>query len=152
MRQQKERPGFLVFHDMLPTFRKMSHESVGRFVIAMGEYSERGIVPDFGDDVRADTLWDQTQPRMDTAATGYQSRIDSASYAGWCSSLKDAGLEYRKIPFEDWKTATEEYRRYKDQRKGQHIELFTDWLIRERERAEKEDEGKLPWNEDDEPP
>ncbi len=152
MKQRKERKGFLVFHDMLPTFRKMDLESVGRFVMAMGAYSEHGIVPDFSDDVRADTLWDQTWPRMDAAAESFQGRIDSAAYAGWCSSLKDAGKEYLKIPYEDWRLAREEYERYREQRKGQSIELFADWLIRERERAERVETAVLPWGEDDEPP
>ena len=149
MKKQKERPGFFIWHDMLPTFRKMSPETVGRFVLAMGAYSESGVAPDFSDDIRADTLWDQTWPRMNASAENYQNRIDSGAYAGWCSSLKDAGKEYAKVPFDDWKLAREEYEEYLKQRQGHPVELFTDWLLRGQERAEQAKDVALPWELED---
>ena len=141
----------MVFHDMLPVFRKMSLEAVGRFVLAMGDYSECRTIPDFSDDIRADTLWDNVRPRMDDNFMNYEADRLSRAYAGWCSSLKDAGLEYLKLPFDDWKIARSEYERYRARLDPSETpSLFNDWVQKQKERAELMDSAsiQLPWDSD----
>lgn len=145
MRKKSEQPGFLVFYDLLRSFRKMKPEDVGRFVMAMGEYSQMGVVPDFRENQVLDFLWDQTFPNLDRNKDSYERNRLSRSYNGWCSSLEKSNRAYMKIPYEEYVIAMTSYDEYltRAERAGHTPMLFTNWLEwtkRQEEQREAEQE------------
>ena len=148
MARFKKEPGFVIPYFMLPAFERMGLESTGKFVMAMGNYSKAGIQPDFGDDIRAETLWFTARPWLDENKEKYQETRISHSYNGWCSSLANAGKEYLKLEYSDWCTARKQYEEYCEKLPpNKRPALFTDWLQEKHDRA-REDMETLPWDEE----
>ncbi len=147
--QRKEQPGFLVMYDLIPALQKLSKEQVGEFVLAMAEFSQLGVQPDFSDDARMDTLWITTEQTLTRNKANYKARCDSGSYAGWCSSLADAGKAYLKIPREDYLLSREQYEVYcANLPSAEAVPLFNDWLHMKRERDGNfgSEQGRLPFD------
>ena len=144
MRKKSEQPGFLVFYDLLRSFRKMKPEDVGRFVLAMGDYSQMGVVPDFDDNQVLDFLWDQTFPDLDRNKDSYERNRVSRSYSGWCSSLEKSGKSVLKIPYDEYVVAIGLYDDYliKAEQAGNVPLLFTDWLEHTKRKEEQSDYGQ----------
>lgn len=149
MARAKEQPGFVIPFFMLPAFEKMGPEATGRFILAMGYYSQSGVVPNFGDDVRAEMLWFTAQPWLDLNKEKYEEKSKSHSYNGWCSSLASAGKEYLKLEYSDWCQARNQYEEYCETLSpNKRPALFTDWLQEKHDQAREDAEAKLPWGED----
>lgn len=149
MAKTKKQRGFIIPYYMLPALKRLGEAAAGRFIFAMGDYSEQGILPDFGDDARSEMLWFSAQPWLDDNAEKYEETQLSRMYSGWCSSLAKAGKEYLKIEFNDWCEARAQYDDYcANLPPRKKPALFTDWLQEKRERAREEVDGELPWGDD----
>ena len=103
---KKERPGVVMYFDLLKTLPKLSEAARGRFLMACLEYGKERVEPcydDLGleDRIRFETLWEQTAPRIDKDGEGWRDGIIQRKYGGYCKAEKDKG----RVPmlFEDYK-------------------------------------------------
>ena len=96
--EERERPGVVIYFDALPTLRKLSDEAKGKFLMACLEYGKNLDVPvfrcdDLRDQIRLETLWEQTQPRIESDGQGWKDGIIQRKFAGYSNSLKRKGEE-----------------------------------------------------------
>ena len=106
--KEKERPGVIVYFDAMSTLQKLSDEAKGKFLTACLKYGKSLIEPDFHcadpiEQVRLETLWEQTQPRIDSDSVGWKDGIMQRKYAGYCSGCerrKEKPMDYDA--YRDW--------------------------------------------------
>lgn len=65
-----DRPGFILSHDLLDPLRAITDEQRGRILLAAFDYSERGVIPPFG------------EPEMRVAFACVKASIDKGA-ASW---------------------------------------------------------------------
>ena len=53
------------------------------------------------DTIRLETLWEQTQPRIDSDAQGWADGILQRQYAGYCSGCERSGE--KAMSYDSWK-------------------------------------------------
>jgi len=102
----KERPGIVIYFDSMTTLSKLSDEAAGKYIKACLEYGKNLAEPNFDcvnvfDQIRLETLWEQTKPRIDSDAEGWKDGIIQRKYAGYCSSCNRNGEE--PMMYEDYK-------------------------------------------------
>lgn len=104
--KSKERPGVVVYFDSMRTLEKMSPAAQGMFLMACLHYGKSLIPPRFeglgeADTIRLETLWEQTQPRIDSDAQGWADGIMQRRYAGYVSGCERKGEA--PMDYEGWK-------------------------------------------------
>lgn len=92
--------------DILQPLRVLSDADNGRLLMAMLEYGEQGMVPDF-DGVLA-VAWAFIQPKLDSEDESCGNITAQRRYAAFCK--KRSALNLPKISFEEWKSLTDEER------------------------------------------
>ena len=102
----KERPGVVIYFDTLRTLEKMRPEAQGAFLMGCLRYGKDLKEPNFQglsqtDAIRLETLWEQTQPRIDSDAQGWADGILQRKYAGYCSSCERKGEN--PMDYDAWK-------------------------------------------------
>lgn len=97
------RPGIMLYFDLLRPIKKLSDEDKGKLLVAMLEYGQDGVVPEF--EGALDMAWEFVKPKLDKDAETYELSCEQREYANFCKSRKKLGLP--KIPIEQWKAATE---------------------------------------------
>lgn len=100
------RPGIMLYFDLLRPIKKLSDEDKGKLLVAMLEYGQDGVVPEF--EGALDMAWEFVKPKLDKDAETYELSCEQREYANFCKSRKKLGLP--KIPIEQWKAATENER------------------------------------------
>ncbi len=95
-KKDRERPGILLYFDSMITLQKLSDEAKGKFLTACLEYGKSLKEPNFhcpvmSEQVRLETLWEQTKPRIDSDAEGWRDGIIQRKYAGYCSGCERRG-------------------------------------------------------------
>ena len=101
----KKKPGVMLYHEWLPYRKKLSFEQMGRLFIAILDYSENGIEPDFSDDDRLDMAWLGLSLKIDRDSEKYKENCDKRAYAAYCREADRAGRP--KMTFDEWKEKTE---------------------------------------------
>ncbi len=94
--KDKERPGVIIYFDSKKTLLKVSDEARGQYLMACINYAEDLREPEFRcadavEQARLETLWEQTQPRIDSDAEGWKDGIMQRKYAGYCSGCERRG-------------------------------------------------------------
>lgn len=96
----KDRPGIMVYFDTIPSFKRLSHENAGRLIVAMLEYGERGLEPDFSDSDALDIAWSFTRPKIDRDNENYKKSTVRSKYGVYKRETLKAGDE--PLDFETW--------------------------------------------------
>ena len=112
--KMRERPGILLYFDALPTLYKLSEAAQGKFLVACLEYWKMHREPNFQvedvrEQVRLETLWEQTKPRIDSDGEGWKDGIIQRKYAGYCSGCERTGdipMQYES--YREWYLTREE--------------------------------------------
>ena len=83
--KERERPGIVMYFDAIRTLEKMSAEAQGSFLMGCLHYGKELQEPSFvgfseADSIRIETLWEQTQPRIDSDAQGWRDGIIQRKY------------------------------------------------------------------------
>lgn len=95
-RKKAERSGIVVYFDAIPTLQKLSVAGQARFLMAVLNYGKTGEKPDLSDlqrddQIRLETLFEQTLPRMDADEAKWKRTTVRNQYAGYSSSAKRRG-------------------------------------------------------------
>ena len=76
----KKKPGVMMYFDLLPRFKKLTFEQCGRITIAIMEYAQDGIVPEF-DDAILSIYWDFIKEKVDKDDEAYTRKCEKARRA-----------------------------------------------------------------------
>lgn len=93
------RPGIMLYFDILEPIRVLSDADKGRLLVAMLEYGQSGMLPEF--DGMLALAWGFVKPKLDRDDESYEESKTQRSYAAFCKKRKAANLP--KIPFEEWR-------------------------------------------------
>jgi hypothetical protein len=92
------RPGIMVYFDMLGPIKVLPDADKGRLFVAMLEYGQSGIVPQF--DGMLALAWEFAKPKLDRDNEEYNRTILKRQYATFCRDRKKKGEP--DISFEEW--------------------------------------------------
>ncbi|MBQ3374640.1 MAG: hypothetical protein IJG40_16060 [Oscillospiraceae bacterium] len=70
-RKNKEPPGFYSYRESMRQVMKLSDSDAGRLWKAKYEYWYNGVIPDFSDCERLETMWDYEQEKLDRDRYSY---------------------------------------------------------------------------------
>ena len=93
-----ERPGIILYFDMVAPLKRLGYEDKGKLLEAMLEYGQYGVVPEL--DGVLPFIWDCIQPKLDADAKRYRKTVFQKTYSSYCAKEKKAG----RVPmdFDDW--------------------------------------------------
>lgn len=92
------RPGIMLYFDILEPIRVLPDEDKGRLLVAMLEYGQKGIVPDF--DGMLALAWGFVRPKIDRDFEEYNRSVLRRQYATSCRERKKNGES--EITFDEW--------------------------------------------------
>lgn len=92
------RPGIMLYFDILEPIRVLPDADKGRLLVAMLEYGQSGVVPEF--EGMLALAWGFVKPKLDRDDESYEEAKVQRKYAAFCK--KRNGLNLPKIPFEEW--------------------------------------------------
>ena len=98
-----ERPGIMVYFDLLETLNDFTTEEAGELFLAMLEYGSMGTLPEFEDRAMR-TVWKSVQQKLDRDDAKYQNTCEARRYATFCREYRKEHGETSPLPsYEDWK-------------------------------------------------
>lgn len=100
------RPGIMLYFDILEPIKVLPDADKGRLLVAMLEYGQRGVVPEF--DGMLALAWGFVKPNLDRDEEAYEKAKVQRNYAAFCKQRKI--LKRPKVPFEEWSNMTEDER------------------------------------------
>lgn len=92
------RPGIMLYFDILEPIRVLPDSDKGRLLVAMLEYGQDGIVPEF--DGMLALAWGFVKPKLDRDNEEYKRSVLRRQYATVCRERKRKGEP--EISFEEW--------------------------------------------------
>ena len=93
-----ERPGIILYFDMVAPLKRLGYEDKGKLLEAMLEYGQYGVVPELGGVLPF--IWDCIQPKLDADAKRYRKTVFQKTHASYCAKEKKAGRT--PMDFDDW--------------------------------------------------
>lgn len=84
-----ERPGIMLYFEMLEPIRVLSDEQKGQLLVAMLEYGQYGVVPEF--EGLLAVAWAFLRPKLDRDGQEYRMAVLRRRYAVWCRERKKRG-------------------------------------------------------------
>ena len=97
------RPGIMLYFDILEPIRVLPDADKGRLLVAMLEYGQQGILPEF--DGLLALAWGFIKPKLDRDGETYENSKVQRKYAAFCK--RRAAQNLPKIPFEEWLNMTD---------------------------------------------
>ena len=97
------RPGIMLYFDILEPIRVLPDTDKGRLLVAMLEYGQSGIVPDF--DGMLALAWGFVKPKIDKDKESYDRQIQQKQYAAFSREAKKKGLP--AVSYDDWKNLSD---------------------------------------------
>ena len=94
------RPGIMLYFDILEPIRVLPDADKGRLLVAMLEYGQSGIVPEFDGNLGLTLAWGFVKPKIDKDDEAYKDSVIQREYAAFCKKRRRLNLS--KIPFEEW--------------------------------------------------
>jgi hypothetical protein len=88
----------MLYFDILEPIRVLPDADKGRLLVAMLEYGQSGIVPEF--DGMLALAWGFVKPKIDKDEEAYKDSVIQREYAAFCKKRRRLNLP--KIPFEEW--------------------------------------------------
>ena len=92
------RPGIMLYFDILEPIKVLPDADKGRLLVAMLEYGQTGVMPDF--DGMLALAWGFVKPKLDKDEEAYKESVIQRQYAAFCKKRRKLNLP--KIPFEEW--------------------------------------------------
>ena len=92
------RPGIMLYFDILGPIRLLPDADKGRLLVAMLEYGQSGIAPEF--DGTLALAWEFVKPKLDKDSEEYNKTVLKRQYATFCRDRKRKGEP--EISFEEW--------------------------------------------------
>ena len=92
------RPGIMLYFDILEPIRVLPDADKGRLLVAMLEYGQSGIVPEFSGMLAL--AWGFVKPKIDKDSAEYNKTILKRQYATFCRDRKRKGEP--DISYEEW--------------------------------------------------
>lgn len=92
------RPGIMLYFDMLGPIRVLPDEDKGRLLVAMLEYGQSGIIPQFNGMLAL--AWEFVKPKIDKDSEEYNKTVLKRQYATFCRDRKKKNEP--EISFEEW--------------------------------------------------
>ena len=96
-----ERPGIMVYFEIRGVLRELSTEQVGLLFIAMIDYAEMGVVPEFSDPMLR-VAWASVCDKLDRDAAKYEKICIQNSYKQYCRWEKEKHRD--PLPYNQWYT------------------------------------------------
>ena len=94
-----ERPGIILYFDMVAPLKRLGYEDKGKLLEAMLEYGQYGVVPEL--DGVLPFIWDCIQPKLDADAKRYRKTVFQKTYSSYCAKEKKNGNN-APLDFEEW--------------------------------------------------
>jgi hypothetical protein len=94
-----DRPGIMVYFDMMGPLGKLQDADKGRLFWAMLEYGKNGIVPEF-DGLALELAWEFVKPKIDKDYKEYIRSVQRRQFATACRERKRRGEP--EITFDEW--------------------------------------------------
>ena len=94
-----ERPGIMIYFDMMGPMAKLENADKGRLFWAMLEYGKNGIVPVF-DSLPLELAWEFVKPKIDKDYREYVRSVQRRQFATACRERKKRGEP--EITFDEW--------------------------------------------------
>ena len=92
------RPGIMLYFDILEPIRVLPDADKGRLLVAMLEYGQSGIVPEF--EGMLALAWGFVRPKIDKDEAEYNLSVQRRQYATECRERKKKNLP--EISFDEW--------------------------------------------------
>ena len=92
------RPGIMLYFDILDPIRVLPDADKGRLLVAMLEYGQSGLVPEFTGMLAL--AWGFVKPKLDRDSEEYKRTVLKRQYAAFCRDQKKKGGP--DITFEEW--------------------------------------------------
>ena len=92
------RPGIMLYFDILEPIRVLPDADKGRLLVAMLEYGQSGIAPEF--DGMLALAWGFVRPKIDKDEAEYNQSVLRRQYATTCRERKKKGMP--DLSFEEW--------------------------------------------------
>ena len=92
------RPGIMLYFDILEPIRVLPDADKGRLLVAMLEYGQQGILPDF--EGMLSLAWGFVKPKIDKDSEEYNRSVLRRQYATACRERKRKGEP--EITFDEW--------------------------------------------------
>ena len=92
------RPGIMLYFDILGPIRLLPDADKGRLLVAMLEYGQSGIAPEF--DGALALAWEFVKPKIDKDSEEYNKTVLKRQYATFCRERKRKGEP--DISFDEW--------------------------------------------------
>lgn len=92
------RPGIMLYFDILGPIRLLPDDDKGRLLVAMLEYGQYGIAPEFNGALAL--AWEFVKPKIDKDSEEYNKTVLKRQYATFCRDRKRKGEA--EISFEEW--------------------------------------------------
>lgn len=99
-----ERPGFVVYFDLLDQIQDLSDAERGQLLTGMLEYGKYGVLPEFKGMLAM--AWRFLRPKMDRDAEAYAKTIEGKRYATYCRECKKNGIQ--ELSREDWRVSIDD--------------------------------------------
>lgn len=99
------RPGIMLYFDILDPIRMLPDEDKGRLLVAMLEYGQSGVLPEFSGMMAM--AWGFIRPKLDKDGEAYENSTLQRKYATFCRSRPK---NLPKITFGEWLKMTEDER------------------------------------------
>lgn len=93
-----ERPGVMLYFDVLPALEKMEASDAGRLFVAVLRYAQGGIEPEL--DGAADLVWSFIKSSIDRDGRRYRHKQLQAQWKVYCREERKFGRE--PLPFDGW--------------------------------------------------
>jgi hypothetical protein len=97
----------MLYFDILEPIRVLPDSDKGRLLVAMLEYGQDGIVPEF--DGMLALAWGFVKPKIDRDSAEYSRTVSKRQYATFCRKLKSNGSK-EEVSFDDWLLMSDEER------------------------------------------
>ena len=94
------RPGIMLYFDILEPIRVLPDADKGRLLVAMLEYGQSGIVPEFDGELGLTLAWGFVKPKIDLDEEAYNMSVLRRQYATACRERKRKGEP--EITFDEW--------------------------------------------------
>ena len=91
------RPGIMLYFDILEPIKVLPDADKGRLLVAMLEYGQSGIVPEF--EGMLALAWGFVKPKLDRDGETYENAKVQRKYAAFCK--KRTAMNLPKVPFEE---------------------------------------------------
>lgn len=101
-------PGVILYFTTRTSVSRLKKDQKADLLDAIYAYGEDGEIPNFGNDLNLQIVWDFIQHQIDCDYKNYTKKVQSGSYAAYCKKAKKAGMSV--VDYDVWITLDPENR------------------------------------------